>query len=506
MQNLAKRFFLILILLTLAFPDSAILWAQSSSEEDTPVVADEMERPPQTGSDKGWVAPVYSGQEQALGYDQNAFKTPAGMEERVAFWKDIYIKYSTDQGILHDSRYLQLIYETVDFTDLNQNESLTPRAKEKARRDRVKQAKKQIEERLKHLQTLTSGEGLEGEDLRYWNLFANVTENKKFLEASRKGRLRFQLGQRDRFIEGIYQSGRHIREMEEIFRREGLPIELTRLPFVESSFNLKARSKVGASGIWQFMRSTARSYMRMDSSVDERNDPLRSTVAAARKLKNNFQMLGSWPLAVTGYNHGPSGVQRLVKKYKTDNLAELTDVRRGRFGFASANFYASFLAALQVETEADKHFGPLKRMAELRGAEVRLIRPVKVSLLLSWFKDDLAQAQMFNPHIRNHQWPKGVIQAKNFIRVPSAMQAQVEKDMAELPKLLAKDESGSSEEYQIQEGETIGEIASRFNVSTQALMDLNGIDDARRVRAGQKLIIPGDGHTKTPKNSQSANN
>jgi membrane-bound lytic murein transglycosylase D len=378
----------------------------------------------------------------------------------------------------------------LDFQHLNMDQSLSAREREKLRRKKVKDAKQAIEERLKRLQKAASGEGLEGDDLRYWKLFENINEPNKFAEAARRGRLRFQLGQRDRFIEGIYQSGRHLKEMEEIFRREGVPIELTRLPFVESSFNMKARSKVGASGIWQFMRSTARMYMRMDSSVDERNDPLRATVAAARKMRNNFQMLETWPLAVTGYNHGPSGVQRLVRKFKTNDIAELTDVRKGRFGFASANFYASFLAALQVEQEAETHFGPVKWMAELRGHEIKLTRFLRTEEILKWFDGDLTKAQTYNPHVRPHVWRRGALQPRTFVRVPAELLAKAESDLKSSKFVPPVSVAENETEYIIQEGETLSEIADRFKVKVRALMEMNGIDDARRVRAQQKILIP----------------
>lgn len=499
MNYLRQSLILFLLLGLMLSPAGAVMKVATDSadpsasegDEDTPVLPEAIERPQAAGADQIWVAPNYSGQERSLGYSSETFKTPPGMEPRVAFWVEIYTKYTTDQGVLHDSRYTNLIYETVDFSDLVQNETLTLGQREKGRRERVKQVKKNIEERLLRLQKFTSPEGLEGEDLRYWNLFANVSEPKKFYEASRKGRLRFQLGQRDRFMEGIYQSGRHIKEMEEIFRREGLPIELTRLPFVESSFNLKARSKVGASGIWQFMRSTARAYMRMDSSVDERNDPLRATVAAARKLRNNYEMLQAWPLAVTGYNHGPTGVQRMVRKYKTTNLAELTEVRGGRFGFASASFYASFLAAVQVEQSADKYFGPaLKRMAELRGSEIKLEKPLALSQLVIWFDHDLTKAQVYNPHVRSHLWPKGTVQARNFIRVPTDKATVAQDDLRRGRVVAAKEAPLTDSEYVIQPGETLSEIADRFKVKVQTLLEMNGISDARKIRAQQKISIP----------------
>ena len=401
---------------------------QEAAAED--VMPPEGESPNFTPLNPKWTAPNYAGQERALGWTPEAFRPPAGMEERVQFWKDIYTKYSSNQGVLHDSKYVHLVYEMVDFNDISQDEQIGPREREKRRRKRVDAKKKEIADRLKRLQDLKDGEGLEGEDLRYWEMFQKVDEPKKFIEAARKGRLRFQLGQRDIFIRGIYQSGRYLRQMEEIFRQEGLPIELTRMPFVESSFNLRARSKVGASGIWQFMRSTARLYMRMDPSADERNDPLRATRAAAKKLRYNYSMLNALRLAVTAYNHGPHGVKRLTQKMGTTDIVELIDVRKGRFGFASASFYASFLAALDVEANADKHFGLVEVMPELRGAEIQLIKSVKVSDIMKWFDGNQDLAKMLNPHVVDAFWQgKRPLSPKHFLRVPVVLESQARSEL-----------------------------------------------------------------------------
>ena len=347
-------------------PPEAVL-----SEEVMPTP---IEGPKPTALNPKWRAPDYSGQEKALGYSATAFAVPEGMEDRVHFWEDIYTKYSSEQGLLHDSLYVNVVYDSVDFADITADQKLTLRQKARARKKRVDEKKKEIAARLKRLGGVKGGDGLVGEDARYWAMFTKIDEPKKFAEAAKKGRLRFQLGQRDVFSKGIYQAGRYVRQMEEIFRQAGMPIELTRLPFVESSFNLKARSRVGASGIWQFMRSAARPYMRMDQSADERNDPLRATRAAAQKLRENYQMLGSWPLAITAYNHGPAGVKRLTEKMGTTDIVELLDVRKGRFKFASASFFASFLAALNTERRADENFGLLDVMPETRGAEIKLTK------------------------------------------------------------------------------------------------------------------------------------
>lgn len=385
---------------------------------------------PENPGDRPWTPPDYSEQGKALGYDAHTFDVPPGLRDQVEFWKDVYTKYSSHQGVIHDSRYPNIVYEAVDLTDIYQNDGLSAWQKDHDKEQRIKLAKQTVIDRLKHLATVTDPSQLEGPELRYWNLFKDVDEPDKFTAATERNRIRFQAGQRDQFIKGIYESGRYLPQMERIFKDQGLPIELTRIAFVESSFNLNARSRVGASGIWQFMRGTARGLLRIDSSCDERNDPLSATLAAARKLRQNFQMLGTWPLAVTGYNRGSYGVRRLVKKFKTTDLADLTDVRKGRFRFASANFYTSFLAALDIEQHADRYFGPLRVRAELKGETIRLRHNLPVTKLIGWFDGDQAKAEMYNPQIRRRVWKRHrSILRRNFIRVPLDKVAEVRGDL-----------------------------------------------------------------------------
>lgn len=465
------------------------LATNSFAVEKTPVSLDEIYGSYDLSTAVEFLPPKYEEQDGRLGYGPGAFSVPTGMEQRVSFWLDIYTKYSTDQGLLHDSEYVELVYEEIDFRDIMIDEGLTDAQKRKARRNLVKESKKRVKDRLKRLARLKSSAGLEGEDLRYWYLFQKVEEKNKFLKATRRGRLRFQLGQSDRFVEGIYHSGKYIRQMEDIFREANLPIELTRMVYVESSFNPKARSKVGASGIWQFMRSTAKQYMRMDASADERNDPLSATRAAAKKLTSNFEMLGSWPLAVTGYNHGPSGVRRLVKRFKTEDLAELTEVRRGRFGFASANFYASFLAALEAEKNALKYYGEVKTAKPIKGQKVKLDKHIKVDKLVSWFDGNLSRAKEFNLHLHNRVWRGDYpVLRRNFVRVPTEKLALAQQELKEMKTVKLSSMSGMT--HKVRRGETLSGIAMRYGVRQRAIMDVNGIANPRRLRAGQKILIP----------------
>lgn len=387
-----------------------------------------------------WQAPDYTNQKAALGWSETAFDVPEAMKLRVAFWKDIYSKYTTDQGVLHDSLNVHIIYESVDFGSITKNSSLSSREKHRARERLVNDRRKALTERLQALHEISrqasqSSEppaDLSQEDLRLWKLLESIQDPNRFKNASEKGRIRFQLGQKDKFLLGIYYSGLYLQEMEKIFRTEGVPVELTRLPFVESSFNIKARSRVGASGIWQFMPRTGRAYMKVGRDVDERNDPLRSTRAAARVFKENYSMLQAWPLAVTGYNHGAYGVRRISQKLKTQDLTEIISrYRSSSFGFASENFYACFLAAIEVEKNADKFFADPRWSPRVEMAEVRTSRTMTFADLVRFFDGKSEETTLFNPHfLQPVRIGRSSIPRGTFIRVPAPRKELAEKLMS----------------------------------------------------------------------------
>jgi Soluble lytic murein transglycosylase and related regulatory proteins (some contain LysM/invasin domains) len=360
---------------------------------------------------RSWRAPDYSGQSKALGYKGDAFAIPKGMEHQVGFWVDVYTKYSTDEAVIHDSEYIDLVYEVVDIKGLP-----TERAKQK----KVDAVKKEIQASLLKLAELKAPTMLTEREQRIWDYFAKVNEENKFKDAADMGRIRFQLGQKDRMFEAIFYSGRYIEDMEKIFRDAGLPIELTRLAFVESSFNVMARSKVGASGLWQIMPYTARPYKMISKTVDKRNHPIEATKFAARLLRTNYGMLDSWPLAVTGYNHGPTGVRKMTESYGSRDLAHLVENVKSRksFGFASRNFYASFLAALEVERNAATYFPRVVWSKTLEAQDIKLPQAIKYRQILTWFEGDDDRAQVFNPHLTQLVRKGREIPANTTIAVP----------------------------------------------------------------------------------------
>lgn len=372
----------------------------SKEDLDTPVTHDEIEGDRNLTAARPWRAPDFTGQEEALGWSPTAFAVPRGLERNVAFWTDIYTKYTTDQGVIHDAEHIDLVYEVLDFTPVMMRTDINIYKKERLKTQRVKEAKERVKDLLKKLNDTTDPESLSADERKIWDYFAKIDSKKKFFEAMDKDRIRFQLGQRDRVIQGIFFSGRYLEDFEKVFKEAGLPMELTRLPFVESSFNVMARSKVGASGLWQIMPYTARGFMMMNKAIDKRNHPVEGAKMAAKLLRGNYRMLGMWPLAVTGYNHGPTGVLKLTKIHKSKEIGDLFPVgAKKRLGFASRNFYASFMAILEVERNAPKYFGNVQWSQPLASVDVKLPFAIKYRDLVRWFEGDDHRAQIFNPHI-----------------------------------------------------------------------------------------------------------
>ncbi len=454
-----KILFLVIALTQLLLSDLA--WCE---DDDTPVKLEEIAGERDLTPSRPWRAPDFLHQEAAMGWSPDAFTTPKGMEKQVEFWIDIYSKYNSDQGVLHDAENIDFVYSVIDFTSITQRTDINEFRKEYLKKSLVKSEKNRIIAILKKLKSTKDPDSLDGEQRRIWDYYSNVDEKNKFVEATKKNRLRFQLGQRDRMVQGIYFSGRYLEDFEKIFREAGLPMELTRLVFVESSFNVLARSKVGASGLWQIMPYTAKPYKMINPSLDQRNLPNEATKVAAKLLKTNFTLLNSWPLAVTGWNHGPNGILKLTKKYKTRELGDLVDnvTMKRRFGFASRNFYASFMAALEVERNAPKYLGAVSWSQPLDAVEIKTPVPIYFSEVLEWFDGDTLKAQIFNPHISTLARKGRTPLAKGSrLLVPKARAEQVTASLNSEDRAAKKPLVSSSKKYRGKSGKNKSERGNK---------------------------------------------
>lgn len=276
------------------------------------------------------------------------FPIPPDIAKKVQFWERIFLTYPSTSTIIHDLDHADLLIDVIDFKKLaeQQNQEKIPenlkRKTIKAYVKRYKLAMKRF--KLHHEKALAYGAIEE----RIWKVYAQDPETLKDLYRG-KTRIRSQNGLAEVFIKATERAEFYLPYMEAVFREHKVPTVITRLPFVESMFNLKARSKQGALGIWQFMRSTAKEFLIVNRLVDERLSPFKATKAAAEYLENAYSRLKSWPLSVVGYNYGVNGMMKAINTLKTRDIEIIIgNYKTAAFQYASKNFYAEFIAAVLV--------------------------------------------------------------------------------------------------------------------------------------------------------------
>jgi membrane-bound lytic murein transglycosylase D len=418
---------------------------------------------------------------EASGLTQaNPFPIYDCMKANVAFWETVYAKYPSTKGLIHDKTNLGIVYEVIDLAPDDQ-----PGCQAVNKR-RVERAKEKYEKILRLLASGKRPETAEGK--RVFGLFGRRPSASVLKEAAES--IRFQRCLKDRFVPGIIRSGAYIERIKEIFRSYALPEDLAYLPHVESSFNYEAYSKFGAAGIWQFTQSTGKRYMTIDYTVDERRDPIRSSHAAARYLKENYEKLGSWPLAITAYNHGEHGVLRATKK-KGDYETIFEEYDGRRFGFASRNFYSEFIAARDIAKNYKKYFGNITLEKAANVYEVGMPGYAAVQDLSRHFQVDVPTLRQLNPALRTPVFEGRKYVPKGYrLRLPGD-NGSIAKLAQRMPDGLFVDKQTRSRFYLVQKGDTLSGIALQHRVRVQDLIVVNGLDKKGIIRPGQNLGIPG---------------
>lgn len=414
---------------------------------------------------------------------QELFPRPPETTSAIAFWTRVYTEVDSNSGFLHDSRNLAVVYETLQF-----RENATARQRSRIR-DRAAEKYEKILDKLAD----SDRGGLNSEEARVLAMWPAGTSSEEFARA--KGRVRFQLGQSDRFLAGLIRSGRWRPYIEQILDNAGLPKELAVMPHVESSFDPTAYSRVGAAGMWQFTRSTGLRYMQIDHIIDERRDPFLSTDAAARLLKDNFDVIGSWPLAITAYNHGLAGMRRAVKQVGTDDIGKIIENYDGRsFGFASRNFYPAFIAALEVDQNPERYFGDIVIDPPIDTTVIAMPDYVDAAPLARAWNVSLEEFKRFNPALMDTVWAGDKYVPRGFeVRVPAAAGTDRETLIAAIPSGIRFAAQQPDLYHRVRSGDTLSEIADQYGISLAALVRANGLDNRNFIRVGQQLTLPVSG-------------
>jgi transglycosylase-like protein with SLT domain/LysM domain-containing protein len=351
---------------------------------------------------------------------ETAFPTE-GLEARVEFWRNVYTQYGADDVVIHDRFYVNLVYAVAN------DETVDARVRE------VKKALTEIRDGIETPETLSETASPIYQAIVDQGLVPSESLLNDLLDG-----VHTQRGVKERFRSGVIKSGRYVDSFRKIMNDHDVPAEFALLPLVESSYE-NARSAAAAVGVWQFTRATARQYLQVRGRVDERLDPVKSAQAAAKLLRENYEKLGNWPLAITAYNHGRGGMLRAQSENGSNLATIISDYRGPVFGYASMNFYAEFVAAIDVYANYEQYFGTLA-----------LDRPL------------------------------GQPAAKP-VTTAASVQAAVSSP-------LAKASRPKTNSYTVRRGDTLAEIASQFRTSIRSLMQKNGLATPT-IYAGQILLV-----------------
>ena len=279
-----------------------------------------------------------------------AFPVPAEIEPNVNFWRNVYGVWGRDKVAFHDDEHMGVIYEVAELPGVISKGGYTAEQQGfvRARQEYYKDLVRDLERRQSSHAPLSPQQ--------------QVLLTKFEQDGGARGvygaaeRVRAQRGLRDRFRRGVEISGRYDKAFREVMRAHGLPEDLAYLPHVESSFQTNAVSSAGATGVWQFMPATGRIFMHVNGAVDDRMDPILSAQGAAGYLSQAYNRLGSWPLAITSYNHGQGGMANAKAQYGQDFGRIVKNYQGKAFKFASRNYYAEFIAAREVAGHPQRYF------------------------------------------------------------------------------------------------------------------------------------------------------
>ncbi|MDH3282248.1 MAG: transglycosylase SLT domain-containing protein, partial [Gammaproteobacteria bacterium] len=332
----------------------------------------------------------------------DTFPCPPEIRRRVDFWIMVFREWNTNQVIFHDTHRPERVY-SVKRTNATCRRRGAARSIENERK-RIRALLDRIAARLDN-----NAKKWNREEQALLELFPDRSA-KTIRRAA--GNIRCQQGNRDRFVEALKRYGQYRDHIVQVLRDHQLSEDIQYLPFVESAYNPKAYSRVGAAGLWQIMPRTARTLgLQLNATIDERFDPEAATWGAARYLSRSTATLTKFakqknrtvtqgqinPFVITSYNYGVAGMSRAINQIGPDYVKVLETYRSRAFRTAVKNFYSSFLAARHVAQNADAYFGAVAQSSPLRYSAVALQRPTSVKRITEVFGVPAGELKSLNP-------------------------------------------------------------------------------------------------------------
>ena len=312
--------------------------------------------------------------------------------------------------------------------------------------------------------------------------------------------------QQDRMALYLKRSGRYEGMIRAKLRERGMPEDLLYLSMIESGFNPTAKSHASAVGLWQFIEDTGERYgLRVDSYVDERRHPEKSTDAALSYLEDLHGQFGSWYLAAAAYNTGEGRVARVMRQVTGKEKGRDADFWRirGRLPRETREYVPLMVAAALIGKEPQKYgLGGVARWMPLEYQEVDVPAGTKLSTVAEAVGVREIELKRLNPHLVRAVTPPG---KKAYpVRVPAG---RAERFAAEFPEIqrraaqlaareaaeeraAAARRAASVRRHTVRNGESLWTIARRYDTTVKKVQAANGLGSRSRIRPGQRLVIP----------------
>jgi membrane-bound lytic murein transglycosylase D len=295
----------------------------------------------------------------------------------------------------------------------------------------------------------------------------------------------FQGRMRDYIQESLVRGAKYLPMIQNVFRAEGLPLDLAYIPIIESSFKTTALSKANAKGPWQFMKPTAKENgLKTDWFIDERSDPEKSTIAAAKYLKALSNMFdGDWNLVLAAYNGGPGRVSRAVKRSGVNDFWQLSSNTK-YLPRETREYVPLILAAMIVGRNPAQYGFEAVTASPLDYDKVALPQATDLRRVAEWTGTTVDEIQALNPELR--RWTTPVKYPDYEVKVPKGTGESLAAKLSD----ASPSDFTALKWYSAKKGETLQTVARRFGVSRADVAEANNLSVKARLRTGQELIIP----------------
>lgn len=306
----------------------------------------------------------------------------------------------------------------------------------------------------------------------------------------------FHTSIRDRFEQWLLRLNRYRPLIESIFSEFNLPSDLINLSLVESGFNPYAYSRAKATGPWQFMKATGKIYgLRIDHYVDERRDPIKSTVAAARYLRDLYDLFGTWPLAMAAYNAGEGKVLRALQTAQAETFWDISKTRLIRQ--ETKHYVPRIMAATIIARNPDRYGFKQNTVPPYQFEEVVIDRPLHFRAIANHSGIPYEELRLLNPELRRDATPPD--DSMYHLKVPVGTGEKLRQVLDRIPtykfpplppptKQVKQIKTESSRWYRVRAGDTLEKISKRFRVPVKTLKAQNNLSHSF-LKVGEMLLI-----------------